>query len=216
MSLLTTKNAKIQKGRDRGYIIYGMHLSPGRVCNRATPGCLKSCLNLSGQGVYRNVQEARARKSRLFWTDLPKFLAMLHLEIQKAIKSAKRKNLIPAFRLNLTSDIPWECYGIPQAYPNVQWYDYSKYHDRHPPDNYHLTFSRSESLQNHLDAKKWLRRGGNVAVVFKDKELPTTYWGYPVHSGDDDDLRFLDPFGVIGLSAKGKAKTDTSGFVVAA
>lgn len=54
-----------------------------------------------------------------------------------------------------------------------------------------------------------------MAVVFKG-EPPEIYWGFPVHSGDDDDLRFLDPFGVIALKAKGKARSDTTGFVVAA
>jgi hypothetical protein len=35
-----------------------------------------------------------------------------------------------------------------------------------------------------------------------------------VFNGDDSDLRFLDPKGVIvGLYAKGKAKKDTTGFV---
>ena len=33
--------------------------------------------------------------------------------------------------------------------------------------------------------------------------------------GDKDDLRFLDPANVVvGLYAKGKAKKDTSGFVI--
>jgi len=36
-----------------------------------------------------------------------------------------------------------------------------------------------------------------------------------VIDGDKDDLRFLDPKGVVvGLIAKGKAKRDTSGFVI--
>jgi hypothetical protein len=35
-----------------------------------------------------------------------------------------------------------------------------------------------------------------------------------VINGDESDLRFLDPKGVIvGLKAKGKAKKDTTGFV---
>jgi len=39
--------------------------------------------------------------------------------------------------------------------------------------------------------------------------------GRPVYDGDESDLRFLDPKDVIvGLRAKGKAKKDTSGFVV--
>jgi hypothetical protein len=36
-----------------------------------------------------------------------------------------------------------------------------------------------------------------------------------VFDGDDTDLRFLDPTGVIvGLKAKGRARKDTSGFVI--
>jgi hypothetical protein len=36
-----------------------------------------------------------------------------------------------------------------------------------------------------------------------------------VINGDESDLRFLDPKGVIvGLKAKGKAKKDLSGFVL--
>ena len=213
MHLLTTKNKKIMKGRDRGYIIFGMHLLPGKTCNRATKGCLSSCLNLSGNGFYPIVQKARARKTRLFFNNTSKFLNLLHEDIEKALSIAKKIKLTPVFRLNLTSDIPWECYGIPQMYPDVQWMDYTKYHDRHPPLNYHLTFSRSESLINHQHAKNWLKRGGNVAVVFRGKP-PKTYWGAPVHSGDDDDLRFLDPPGIIALKAKGKGQTDTTGFVV--
>jgi len=44
--------------------------------------------------------------------------------------------------------------------------------------------------------------------------MPETYNGITVFNGDDSDLRFLDPKGVIvGLYAKGRAKKDTSGFV---
>ena len=44
--------------------------------------------------------------------------------------------------------------------------------------------------------------------------MPADYMGLPVFNGDESDLRFLDPKGVVvGLYAKGKAKKDTSGFV---
>jgi hypothetical protein len=81
------------------------------------------------------------------------------------------------------------------------------------PSNYSLTFSRSETNESQcLDV---LARGGNVAVVFRSKTLPTHWNGFPVINGDENDLRFLDPKGVVvGLTAKGKAKSDTSGFVV--
>lgn len=216
MKLLTENNFKIMKGRDKGFMIFGMHLLPGKVCARASKGCLAACLNTAGFGAYHNVQKARSVKTKFFWEDTPAFLTQLRKEIRLAVGRAKRKGLTPVFRLNLTSDIPWEAYGIPQEFPELQFYDYSKYHDRCVPSNYHLTFSRSESLINHVHAKQFLRNGGNVAVVFGKGELPATYWGYPVHTGDEDDLRFLDKFGIVGLTAKGRAKKDTTGFVVAA
>ena len=81
------------------------------------------------------------------------------------------------------------------------------------PANYHLTFSRSE--KNDADVLPLLRAGKQVAVVFAGKTLPTLYQGYRVIDGDRHDARFLDLRGVvIGLRAKGKAKHDTTGFVV--
>jgi hypothetical protein len=45
--------------------------------------------------------------------------------------------------------------------------------------------------------------------------MPKTFKGFKVIDGDKDDLRFLDPKGVVvGLYAKGKAKQDASGFVI--
>ena len=56
--------------------------------------------------------------------------------------------------------------------------------------------------------------GGNIAAVFS-AELPDTYGGIHVINGDESDLRYFDPAGVIvGLKAKGDAKKDNSGFVI--
>ena len=67
------------------------------------------------------------------------------------------------------------------------------------------------------DVVKAIAQGYNVATVFglkKTQAMPETYMGRPVFNGDDSDLRFLDPKGVVvGLYAKGKAKKDTTGFV---
>ena len=53
-------------------------------------------------------------------------------------------------------------------------------------------------------------------VVFR-KELPETFQGLRVVSGDESDLRFMDPQNVIiGLKAKGAARKDASGFVIEA
>ena len=149
-------------------------------------------------------------------------MADLHRSIQAAQRKAVREGLTVAIRLNGTSDIAWERqayehqgirYQSPMdAFPTVQFYDYTKRLGRHVPANYHLTYSRSET--NELDCRLALREGLNVAVVFAGA-LPATYLGRPVVTGDESDLRFLDPNGVIvGLTPKGDAKQDCSGFVV--
>ena len=107
--------------------------------------------------------------------------------------------------------------NIFSAFPEVQFYDYTKILGRKVSEisNYHLTFSAADG--NDIDVTKAVAQGYNVAVVFGIKKtlpMPEDYVGMPVFNGDDSDLRFLDPKGVVvGLYAKGKAKKDTSGFV---
>jgi hypothetical protein len=129
--------------------------------------------------------------------------------------------------LNGTSDLSFEKYevirngklfrNIFSAFPEVQFYDYTKVLGRKVSEisNYHLTFSAADG--NDIDVTKAVAQGYNVAVVFGIKKtlpMPEDYVGMPVFNGDDSDLRFLDPKGVVvGLYAKGKAKKDTSGFV---
>ena len=73
-------------------------------------------------------------------------------------------------------------------------------------------------MSNAAETLEAIKHGVNVAVVFSTKKgqpLPAEYLGRPVIDGDETDLRFLDPSGVIvGLRAKGRAKHDCSGFVV--
>jgi hypothetical protein len=107
--------------------------------------------------------------------------------------------------------------NIFEAFPNVQFYDYTKVLGRKVQgiSNYHLTFSAADG--NDGDVTKAISQGYNIATVFGIKKtvpMPELYLGTPVYNGDESDLRFLDPKGVIvGLYAKGKAKKDTSGFV---
>jgi hypothetical protein len=173
--------------------------------------------------VMNKIQAARIRKTKLYFEDRDNFLALLVADIERSIKYAAKKGLTPVFRLNGTSDVKWENVAIGKhknifaMFPNVQFYCYTKHSNRKDlPANYSLTFSRAESNEN--KAIEALSNGMNVAVVFntpKGKALPDTYLNHPVIDGDKDDLRFLDPKRVIvGLRAKGKAKTDTSGFVV--
>ncbi len=235
MKLLSTGNPKILKGMAQGYNTYILHLAPADVsgyetCPKRTAGCTAACLNTAGRGgMFKRgettnvIQEARKRKTRLFFENRGAFMLQLYLDIKKAIKQSEKLGLIPVFRLNGTSDIAWEKYEVQdgknifQMFPNVTFYDYTKMLNRkgRALPNYHLTFSAADG--NDADVAKAIEQGYNVATVFgikKTEPMPESYMGLPVFNGDDSDLRFLDPKGVVvGLYAKGKAKKDTSGFV---
>ena len=229
MKLLTTANSKIKKGEALGFQTFGVHLAPStksgfNTCQHSSIGCAAACLDTAGHGIFATVQAARIAKTKLFFKDKALFMSQLAKEILAGIKSASKKNLIPCFRLNLTSDLPWEKIlfngkNIFDWFPLVTFYDYTKHPGRMTsflnnelPSNYHLTFSRSEDNEVLVDAI--LASGGSVAAVFRGA-LPATWKGKPVVSGDESDLRFLDPKNVIvGLVEKGKAKKDSSGFVI--
>lgn len=219
MELLTTKNLKTMKGEKLGYFTGILHLAPydtsgKNVCPNATEGCSSSCLNTSGHGRYQRTQRARIRRTLEFLNERKKFLAKLEKDIETVIRRSKKNGVTPAFRLNGTSDIPKLSILFAEKFAKQQFYDYTKNFKTlllDLPENYHLTFSRSE--KNEKECKKALQLGYNVAVVFE--KMPETYWGYEVVSGEESDLRFLDKKGVIiGLTPKGKARRDKTGFVV--
>lgn len=232
MKLLSTGNPKLMKGEKKGYLSFVLHLAPAtlsgkEVCPKRTAGCTAACLNTAGRGgMYKTgettnaIQQARIRKTALFWFNREEFLNQLVKDIKLGIKQAEKKGMIPSFRLNGTSDLSWEKYEVAdgknifEMFPEVQFYDYTKVLGRKVGDikNYHLTFSNADGNINDVLAAK--QAGLNIAVVFK-KELPEKHLGLKVINGDDTDLRFLDEKNVIvGLVAKGKAKKDTTGFVV--
>jgi len=67
-----------------------------------------------------------------------------------------------------------------------------------------------------LHVLKAIAKRMRIAVVFQSKKtIPETFLGMPVLDGDDSDIRVNDPHGcIVALYAKGKARKDTSGFVV--
>lgn len=223
MKLLSTANPKIQKGTKLGYLSFILHLAPANLsgketCPKRTAGCSAACLNTAGRGGMfklgestNTIQQARIRKTRWFFEDRAGFMLQLEQDIAKGIRQAKKLGLTPVFRLNGTSDLSWEKYGIIEKFPTVQFYDYTKVLGRkvqHLP-NYHLTFSAADG--NGADVERAVAAGMNVAVVFD--QVPESYMDLPVHDADEHDLRFLDPRGIAGLKAKGRAKKDTTGFV---
>jgi hypothetical protein len=238
MTILSVGNdAKTVKGEKLGYLTGIQYLAPAMnsgfvdLCKYKSAGCEIACLFTAGRGVFASVQSARVERTRRFVYDKAAYMAALVTETEALVRKAARQSLIPAVRLNGTSDIPWErvpvtvdgvrYVNIMALFPTVQFYDYTKYpmHTRPTlPANYHLTMSRSET--NERDALQALAAGRNAAVVFAVKRgqpLPATWHGWPVIDGDLSDVRFDDPVGVVvGLRGKGQARNDTSDFVVAA
>jgi len=225
-------NAKTVKGQKQGFMTGIMYLAPfkeagrGNVCPMASKGCADACLFTAGRGRFDNVRNARINRTHFYFDKNAEFFAQLVKEIKAFLRKAKKNDMIPCVRLNGTSDLQWEHKkfmhegerkNIFQVFPELQFYDYTKIAKRvfndELPENYDLTFSRSE--ENDETVSDVIRQTDvNIAVVFKG-DLPKTYKGREVIDADGSDLRFLDEKGVIcGLKAKGEAKTDESGFVI--
>ena len=183
--------------------------------------------------MFTKVNRARRRKTKELIRDPAAFASKLARDIEKIVRAAERKIMKPTIRLNGTSDLRWERIAVEhngerfasimEAFPSVQFYDYTKRIDRSElPPNYSLTFSRSG--ENDSECYSMLERGINVAVVFaiqKKDPLPDRFMGYPVIDGDRSDTRFLDPApAIVGLRAKGKARgkaslrRDRVGFII--
>lgn len=212
---------------DKGYLSAIQYLVPHKaaglgtnLCPAASPGCIAACLFTAGRGVFKKVHAARQYRTELFVNNRAEYIKLLYKELEKFNDSCHNKGEAACVRLNGTSDIQWEKV-IPSLFddfPDIQFYDYTKIHKRmlrfcngELPENYHLTFSRSES--NEDKCLEVLDAGGNVAIVWNN---PAKKWnGYKTFDMDKTDLRFLDPINAVGyLTAKGKARKDTTGFVV--
>lgn len=243
MVLSIDTNAKTIKGNKYGFTTGILYLAPSDlsgydVCPMAeVAGCKKACLNTAGRGVFSSVQQARLNKTYRYFNDRPAFMNDLAFSIYRTIRQAMKDGTTPVIRLNGTSDIRWE-YGsfelteetarrigrvagfyknIMSLFTDVQFYDYTKIATRkNLPDNYDLTFSYSGTPAYQRYVHKAVANGMRVAVVFRDRDkIPAKFLGMRVVDGDDSDLRHLDDQSVvIALYAKGKAKTDMSGFVV--
>lgn len=231
--LSVSSDAKTIKGETLGFLTGILYLAPANTtkwntCSMAkTAQCDVACLYKAGRGAMNSVQTARINKTIWFFTERNSFMQQLVVDIAKIIKKAKKKGLQPLVRLNGTSDIRWETIGFTDtdgieyvnifaAFPEVTFYDYTKDVNRKDlPANYDLTFSYSgvEGFQPFV--QKALLNNMRMAVVFrKEQDIPQSFMGIPVVSGDNSDVRHLDDKVIVGLYAKGKAKLDTTGFVV--
>ena len=231
--LSVSSDAKTIKGETLGFLTGILYLAPAtttkwNTCSMAKLAqCDVACLNSAGRGAFSSVQQARVNKTTWFFTERNSFMQQLVVDIAKLIKKANKQGLKPLVRLNGTSDIRWESVAFTDtdgieyvnifaAFPDITFYDYTKIANRTElPSNYDLTFSYSgvEGFQPFVT--KALLNNMRMAVVFrKEQDIPMTFKGIRVVSGDKSDVRHLDDKVIVGLYAKGKAKLDTTGFVV--
>jgi len=227
-------NAKTIKGDGDEYLTAILYMTPWKVtvnnktfnsCSMAEQaGCIKACLNTAGRGAMNSVQAARERKAQWFYRDRDTFMVQLMQDIAKFQTYCNKRGIQPVVRLNGTTDIRWELikldgYTIFELFPRVQFYDYTKISNRKITHlgNYHMTWSYSGANEKYSDQmSQALTNGMNVAVVFRKPNVNTHWNGLPIIDGDKDDLRIKDAKGghIVALYAKGRAKKDTSGFVV--
>jgi hypothetical protein len=232
--LSVSSDAKTVKGETLGFLTGILYLAPAtttkwNTCSMASIAqCDKACLFTAGRGAMSTVAQGRINKTVWFFEERNSFMQQLAKNIRSLKVKAKNKALTLLIRLNGTSDIRWETVAFTDtdgvsyvnifaAFHDVTFYDYTKDANRKGlPLNYDLTFSYSgvEGFQPFVDIA--VVKGMRMAVVFrKEQDIPMTFRGIPVVSGDKSDVRHLDEQGVIvGLYAKGKAKLDQSGFVV--
>jgi len=228
--LSVSADSKTTKGEKFGFLT-GMlgfapfDLSGVNVCPFAkVAGCADACLNTAGRGGFSNVQKARLNKTLFFFNEREAFFDNLWLDIEKLTRRADRLGMVPAVRLNGLSDIEWEGESFTRdgieypnifaAFPNVQFYDYTKNprRDRLPP-NYDLTFSLSGAKDFARFNALALSRGMRSAAVYRGP-MPREFMGRRTISGDDSDLRFLEGSKrIVMLKARGKARTDRGAFV---
>lgn len=227
--LTVSADAKTVKGEKKGYLtgilyLVSADLSGENICPLAKiAACDLPCLVSAGRGRMSNVFFARLRKTLFFLQYTNEACDMIKQDIRRIEKKAKKMQYNIAIRLNGTSDIRFERYDIIQAFPHIQFYDYTKIANRRNlPENYDLTFSYSGVTDFLPHVQKALESGLRVAAVFRNRETVETmlqngvkFLGLDIVDGDETDLRFLEPKNVISaLYAKGRAKLDGTGFVI--
>mgnify|MGYP003669113193 FL=1 len=218
---------KISKGAKLNYLTLVLYLSASRnagvdICRFATSVCRKLCLVFSGHALIEERSNkntiAVSRCVKTWLTVFRRDLAdkLINADIIRAQKMAVRKGMEFAVRLNGTSDIDFSNHI--EAFPSIQFYDYSKQPDRPTFPNYHITFSFGNILRmkHYKDA---LRKGQAIAFPVYDIEACLQLAG--TYSMDNTDLRFLDivttskRFGLLKVKKTGKSvNNESNGFVL--
>ncbi len=233
-------STKIEAGESVGVLSKVLYMMPAetsgkQACAYSSAFCRELCLVSSGRLPHPGVAASRARKHAAFFADRNRMLADISREITVHARAAELAGKLCAVRMNGVTDLPFHRMpftdhdgirwaSLHAAHPNVNFYEYTKLPRRlagkGKPDNLHFTYSVSERPDSETHARDYLANGDSVAVVFAMRKHghPSRYSlggiERPVIDGDLSDARFLDPAGsIVALSAKGKARGVTNGFV---
>lgn len=178
-------------------------------------GCMDGCLKLAGRGRFENVQDARQRKTDFYHSDRVAFIDQLVGELEKFDRLCVRQGVKGTVRLNVLSDVTWEDYFVPQRFPNLDFYDYTKRAARlgRTPENYKLMFSASNEPKYARQMAIGLSAAVPVSFVYRGPR-PLEMFGRPVIDGDASDWVNVNAGSVaLALTAKGPGKKDRGQFV---
>jgi hypothetical protein len=248
---LLSANSKLRKlpGRAGRYRAIGLAMAPanysgGELCPWRTDGCTTACNGFwSGMNVTVSTRLALIGRALLFHHFRGLFLRKLRTELENFGKLCKRTGVIPAVRLNVSTDIVYERLfaWVFDDFPGIRFLDYTKALPRHRsklPANYSLCHSFNEKTTV-ADVEAIVKAGRNVVIAFDSAYAPSRgLWGalpksvrfrdsagrdfiLPVVNGDRHDLRLPEMDGrgvVVGLHGKsGRKRVDSSvesGFMI--
>ena len=215
-TILNYNNAKTIKGELYNHATFLFYGAPHKISGYNTCAnaglCAPTCIYFQGMGRFETVQNARIRKTKLYFEDRDRFLMSINKDIMKAVTWSKKQNLTPCFRLDGTTDIGIAKHFVAQ-YPTLQFYDYTKILNRIEKaqniPNWHLTYSLSEKTTPQ-QLEQVLATTTNIAIPFATApDMTSTLWGRELVNADKHDLRFLDGENKIAvLKVKGKIKSN--------
>jgi hypothetical protein len=180
---LLSANSKLKKAVGR-YRAIGLAMAPwkfagkGNLCGAASAGCIDGCNGLwSGMNVTPSTRFALIGRARLYLEFRDLFFRKLREELSRFLKLCKRTGRIPAVRLNVSTDIPFEKIApwIFAEFAKIRFYDYTAYDPTIRgilPANYHLAHSWKETTGFDF-VRATIAAGRNIVVPFDSAYVPS-------------------------------------------
>lgn len=179
---LLSANSKLKKAAGR-YRAIGLAMAPwkfagaGNLCGAASAGCVAACNGLwSGMNVTSSTRFALIGRARLYLEFRALFLEKLREELRAFERLCVRTGRIPAVRLNVSTDIPWEkiAPGLFAEFRRTRFYDYTAYAPTVRailPANYEICHSWKENTRFQFVADT-IAAGRNIVVPFDSAYAP--------------------------------------------